>query len=204
MLRSLWAVRVPLASSSSGAAVAVPAFAPPLACAQTRGVSRKSYVRRRPNRNPRLNVTLLHSVPNLGLKGETVAVKRGFGRNYLIPQGLATYALSADDERDAMEAGSVGSTTASGADQSAVDEQTSHRVATFLSRHSLRMVRQEGNQWLVNAEMLSQKCAKQLRLDVPVERILLEQPLVTFGQHEVAVQVDDEVSSTLRVDIVPR
>ena len=36
-----------------------------------------------------MNVILLEKVHNLGNLGETVAVKAGFGRNFLIPKGMA-------------------------------------------------------------------------------------------------------------------
>ena len=39
-----------------------------------------------------MDVILMTSVDNLGEMGETVSVKRGFARNYLIPQGKAVVA----------------------------------------------------------------------------------------------------------------
>jgi large subunit ribosomal protein L9 len=125
-------------------------------------------------------------------------VKRGFGRNYLIPQGLATYALDGKTTDLAADTAFVE------ANQDAADTDMSRRVALFLSRNTLEMKRQDGNEWAINASMLSHKCAQHLRLDMPVERIVLEQPLVTFGQHDVSVLVDDGTSGTLRVNVVRR
>ncbi len=39
-----------------------------------------------------MKVILIQDVPNLGDEGTIVTVKNGFGRNYLIPQGLARLA----------------------------------------------------------------------------------------------------------------
>lgn len=39
-----------------------------------------------------MNVILLEKVRNLGALGQTVHVKPGYGRNFLIPQGKAVYA----------------------------------------------------------------------------------------------------------------
>jgi len=36
-----------------------------------------------------MKIILTHDVPNLGTPGEIVEVKDGYGRNYLLPQGLA-------------------------------------------------------------------------------------------------------------------
>ena len=39
-----------------------------------------------------MDVILLENISKLGKLGETVKVKAGFGRNYLIPQGKAVHA----------------------------------------------------------------------------------------------------------------
>jgi large subunit ribosomal protein L9 len=49
-----------------------------------------------------MNVILLERLGNLGDLGEEVAVKGGFARNYLIPQGKAVRAT--DDNREMFEA----------------------------------------------------------------------------------------------------
>ena len=43
-------------------------------------------------KNGHLSVLLTHDVPHVGRPGELVKVKPGFARNYLLPQGLATFA----------------------------------------------------------------------------------------------------------------
>ena len=39
-----------------------------------------------------MEVILKQDIPNLGFKNDIVTVKNGYGRNYLIPQGIATLA----------------------------------------------------------------------------------------------------------------
>lgn len=41
-----------------------------------------------------MNVILLEKVRNLGVLGETVNVKAGYARNYLVPQGKAVFATA--------------------------------------------------------------------------------------------------------------
>ena len=43
-----------------------------------------------------MNVILLEKIDNLGTIGDTVNVKPGYGRNYLLPQGKATLATKAN------------------------------------------------------------------------------------------------------------
>lgn len=46
-----------------------------------------------------MEVILLEKITNMGELGDRVNVKRGFGRNYLIPKGLATEATKANIEK---------------------------------------------------------------------------------------------------------
>ena len=46
-----------------------------------------------------MKLILKQSVENLGEAGEVIQVKPGFGRNYLIPQGLAYTATQANIEK---------------------------------------------------------------------------------------------------------
>ncbi len=39
-----------------------------------------------------MKIILKENIENLGFKDEVVTVKNGFGRNYLIPKGVATLA----------------------------------------------------------------------------------------------------------------
>src|SRR5436190_14843090 len=42
----------------------------------------------------KVEVILLEKIRNLGVLGEKVKVKSGYGRNYLVPQGKAVYATA--------------------------------------------------------------------------------------------------------------
>ena len=48
--------------------------------------------KQKPNRKPRLAIILTQDVYKLGVKGQIVKVKHGYGRNHLLPQGMAVYA----------------------------------------------------------------------------------------------------------------
>ena len=73
------------AASSSKTAVAAPVKA------KQPGVERR---RDHPTRakGGHMQVLLTHPVPHFGQPGDLVKVRPGFARNYLLPQGLATFA----------------------------------------------------------------------------------------------------------------
>ncbi len=55
---------------------------------QERRRKRRNQVRKGPHGG--MQLLLVDDVPNLGKAGDVVEVKPGYGRNYLLPQGLAT------------------------------------------------------------------------------------------------------------------
>ncbi len=73
------------ASSAAAKTVAAPVVA------RQPGVERR---RNHPTRakNGHMEVLLTHAVPHFGQPGELIKVRPGFARNYLLPQGLATFA----------------------------------------------------------------------------------------------------------------
>src|SRR3954469_3762747 len=75
-------------TSSSSASKATVVLAPKV---RQPGVERR---RNHPMRakDGQMQVLLTHAVPHFGQPGDLVKVKPGFARNYLLPQGLATFA----------------------------------------------------------------------------------------------------------------
>ncbi len=49
-----------------------------------------------------MKVILLNNIRNLGALGETVEVASGYGRNFLVPQGKATYATAENAKKFEM------------------------------------------------------------------------------------------------------
>mmetsp|Transcript_15336 Transcript_15336/g.39479 ORF Transcript_15336/g.39479 Transcript_15336/m.39479 type:complete len:203 (+) Transcript_15336:118-726(+) len=181
--------------ASLGAATAVPATLS--AQLQLRAASAKA--KRKPNRKPRITLKMIKSVHKVGVKGEVVKVKRGFARNYLIPQGVATYYTIGRPV-----AGDVVDTEGESALEESREAEASRLVDAHLRRSTLMMYRQEGNEWAIDAAMLVDKCGKQLKLAVPPERVVLNEPLVTYGRHDIPVWIDEEHPSTLRVEVLRR
>src|SRR5512143_2374035 len=84
-----------------------------------------------------MQIILKEDVPNLGRSGELVSVKPGYGRNYLIPQGLALIATrknvaEMEHHRKAIEA------------QAAKTRKDAESVAARLDGVTITLERQVG------------------------------------------------------------
>jgi large subunit ribosomal protein L9 len=76
--------KAPSAAGKSAAAIAAPAVRQP-------GVERRKNHPARA-KDGHMQVLLTHPIPHVGQPGDLVKVRPGFARNYLLPQGLATFA----------------------------------------------------------------------------------------------------------------
>lgn len=148
----------------------------------------------------KIQVILKEDVAHLGRSGELVAVKPGYGRNYLIPQGLAMLATkknvaSVEHERKVIEA------------RTAKLRKDAESVAQRLSGVTLQLERQvgEGDKMFgsVSSRDLEEALAAQgLALDR--KKIVLPEPIKTLGQHTVEVKLGREVTAQIKVWVVAK
>ena len=144
----------------------------------------------KPNRNPRLRIILTEDVDSLGVKGQMVDVKRGYGRNHLIPGNKAVYAT----HNNILELNPF------------VAEKTtiSNRKAIENYLHGKTLcVRHDPNDASAIFEQHISTCFYEtMNLYVPLDCILLEEPITDFAsEHEVGVQLDSTTVVTVPVVI---
>jgi large subunit ribosomal protein L9 len=153
--------------------------------------------KQKPNRNPRLKIILTEDVPNLGSKSQLVRVKHGYGRNFLIPQGKAVYATPYNIEKfDITEEEIKGKKEVSKTD-------SVHFIANYLKEKTL-VVRQDPEEykWRVHKQAISRAFFSSLQLYVPMDCIIMENPITEFGPAQVDVQLSDDLTVSVDVDIV--
>jgi large subunit ribosomal protein L9 len=139
-----------------------------------------------------MNVLLLEDVYKLGRAGQVKKVPNGFGRNFLIPQGLAVpasknavlqaerIAASADKRRDALNS-----------EMTAVAEKFTGLQLLFPAR--------AGETGKLYGSVTTQDIAKQLSEKTGVQidkRQIHGQPLRLLGMHKIGVR--------LTVDVIPQ
>lgn len=151
-----------------------------------------------------MDVILLKSVSGLGNLGDKVAVRRGYGRNFLIPTGTAVPAtesnLKAFEERRAeLEA-----------EAAAILALAEGRKARLEGR-SVTIARKAGDEGRLFGSVGTADIARALTealVDAEIEIAKSEVrlaggPLRTVGEHEAELQLHSEVVVTVRVEIVP-
>ena len=147
-----------------------------------------------------MNVILLDKVENLGAIGDLVAVKSGYGRNYLIPSGKAALA-TASNIKD-MEA-----------KRSELEKKASEDLAAAKSRGELI----EGMQVVIPANVGSEgKLFGSVgpvdiveafdKVGVNVERSeirMADGPIHEIGESEVILHLHTDLDITVNVNVVP-
>jgi large subunit ribosomal protein L9 len=156
-----------------------------------------------------MQVILKEDVHNLGKSGELVNVKPGYGRNYLIPQGLAVVATAGNIKQIEHEKKLIAARNAkllkdaqSIADRLAavevqIERQVAHHEATAEAPTTDKLFGSVTSRDI--AEALAQK-------GVPIDhkKIVLPEPIKTIGYQTVDVKLGNGVVGKVKVVVVPK
>ena len=145
-----------------------------------------------------MDVILTENVKGLGSIGEVVKVKPGYGRNYLVPQGLAVVAstrnLSELEHHKRQLARKAEKLSQEAADIKARIEAVS---CSFVHKAS-----EEGKLFgSVTSMEIADALAAQ-GIDIDRRKILLEQPIKHLGEHIVDIRLNAGVNATVKVEVI--
>ena len=144
-----------------------------------------------------MKVILLERVERLGGLGETVNVKDGFARNYLLPRAKALRASEAnlkvfESQRHDIEA------------RNASARQDAEKAATKLDGSSYVIIRQAGE----NGQLYGSVSGRDVSDAVVAEggqvdrsQVVLDRPIKALGVHPVKVRLHAEVVVTVNVNV---
>ncbi len=144
-----------------------------------------------------MKVILATKIEGLGCEADLVTVKGGYGRNYLIPQGLAFEATPANqrfinmlqkkrEEREAAELANFQS------------------IAAQIEKTSVSLTLEAGEQGKVFGAITNQQIHTALEeksISINRHAIDLEKPLKKSGSYDVVIKLHPSVQATLRVDL---
>ena len=142
-----------------------------------------------------MKVILKDDVKNLGRMGDTVNVKTGYARNFLLPRSLAIEA----SERNQREVESLKKQLALRAikqkeDALAAAERINALVLTFKAKAG-----EEGKLFGSVTAMDLEEAAKAQGVAVDRKKIALEEPIKRLGEYSVQVKLFQDVAATMKV-----
>lgn len=145
-----------------------------------------------------MQVILREDVHNLGRSGQLVNVKPGYGRNFLIPRGLAVLA-SSDNVRQLEH------------HRRMIEKMELKRLATAsalkqkIEGISINIAKQTGEEDKLFGSVTVREIAEALEAQgVPIDRkqIQLDAPLKSLGVHPVKIRLARDVFAELKVWVV--
>ncbi|RWF71466.1 MAG: 50S ribosomal protein L9 [Mesorhizobium sp.] len=144
-----------------------------------------------------MDVILLERVSRLGQMGDTVKVKDGFARNFLLPQGKALRANEAnkkkfEGQRAQLEARNL------------ERKSEAMQISEKLDGKSFIAVRSAGETGQLYGSVSTRDIAELLTAEgfsVNRNHILLNQPIKTIGLTNVAIALHPEVEVTITLNI---
>lgn len=147
-----------------------------------------------------LQVVLQSDVANVGKSGELVKVRPGYARNFLIPRSLAVPATTAAVNRINHEK----AVAVAKADKAKKEAQV---VAEKINGTKLTLARTVGEDDRLFGAVTSKEieaAAKAAGLAVDRKKLSLAEPLKALGSYEIPVKVHQDVTATLKVELVKK
>jgi len=145
-----------------------------------------------------MKLILKEDVLNLGKAGDAVEVARGYGRNYLIPQGKAIEATAhhlrqlEEHKRLILK-------------KKAKDLDLARQTAEQMTALTLTIARKVSEGEKIFGSVTIKDIAEELqKANLPVDRkkILLEEPIRVLGNFEVPLKMHPEITTTLKIQVV--
>ncbi len=144
-----------------------------------------------------MDVILLERVAKLGQMGETVKVKNGFARNFLLPKGKA---LRATKENSAKFEGMKTQLEA----QNLQQKSEAEKIGAKLDNHVIQILRQAAETGALYGSVSARDVAVLLGKDgftVSRSQIHLNAPIKTVGRHILPVALHPEVEVKIALNV---
>jgi large subunit ribosomal protein L9 len=145
-----------------------------------------------------VKIILLTDQRNLGKRGETVQVKPGYGRNFLLPQGIALEATPSnvklfEQQRKKIDA------------RLAKEKEAAQEYANRLAGIQVTIPKRVGETGTLYGSVTAGDVAEALEakgVTVDRRRIDLEGGIKTLGDHPVRVDLHSDVTAEITVSVV--
>ena len=147
-----------------------------------------------------MKLILTQEVDGLGAPGDVVEVKDGYGRNYLVPRGLALR-LTRGGEK------TVESIKKARSSRAVRDQDHAEQIKSKLEAQAVPVQVRAGTGGRLFGAVTTAEIAGALA-DVSGEAvdkrtIVVTQPIKSLGSHQVSIKLHDEVSATVDLNVIP-
>ena len=144
-----------------------------------------------------MKVILATKIEGLGCEADLVTVKGGYGRNYLIPQGLAFEATPANQRF-------INMLQKKRAEREAAELANFQEIAGKIAAITLELTLEAGEGGKVFGAITNQQITEALSAQgVEIDRhtIDLEKPLKKSGLYEIPAKLHPQVTATVKVNL---
>jgi large subunit ribosomal protein L9 len=144
-----------------------------------------------------MKVILLERVERLGVLGDTVTVKDGFARNYLLPRSKALRATAANQKVfEAQKAQIVA--------RNDKERESAAAAGEALDGSSYILIRQAGESGQLYGSVSGRDVADVANANgakISRDQVVLDKPIKTLGVHDVKVRLHAEVTVVVKLNI---
>ena len=144
-----------------------------------------------------MQIILLENVQNLGQLGDSVTVKPGYARNFLIPQGRAIPATDANLARFEARRAELEK------EQAAV-LQTAGDRAEAIAGQSVTVARKAGDEGRLFGSVSAQDIAEAAQaagMDIKRQEVRLAESIRQIGEYQVQIHLHGDVEASLLVRV---
>ncbi len=143
-----------------------------------------------------MKVILQQDVKGQGKKGQMIEVSEGYARNFLLPKKLAIAATT-----DAINTMNL-KEKARKAEEARLKAEA-EEISKKLKDLTVKLTAKAGNGGrlfgAVTTKEISEGLKKQFAIDIPKQKLVLEEPIKAFGTYQVKAKLGFEVSGTVTV-----
>jgi len=148
-----------------------------------------------------MQLILTETIDNLGKGGQVVNVKDGYGRNYLIPKGLAVAATSRNIRQMDHHKRIIAVKEA----KRALENQT---LKEKLEAASITITKQTSTEEKLFGSVTTREIAEEIKKETGVsidkKMIQLDQPIKALGVYTVPLRLTSEINANLKIWVVAK
>ena len=145
-----------------------------------------------------MKVILQQDVKGQGKKGQMVEVSEGYARNFLLPKKLAIVATT-----DAINTMNLKEKARKA--EEARQKAEAEEISKKLKDCPVKLTAKAGNGGklfgAVTTKEIAEGLKKQYSIDIPKQKLVLDEPIKAFGTYQVKAKLGFEINGTVNVSV---